>query len=233
MRNVGMFAILVASVPVAIVSLVMSSIRGSEAGVIVTILAFVGLALYLMRRLDPREPEVKPKVPEPPRFDENAVWTPALHFDLMLRAKKEIGRIEGAARTMGDSRVRQQFLDLAQTAETTVARLVDEPHRLGFARDLLSTHLPRTAELAESYHLAIGEGSNGAERKAALIDVLGRLREAMLTSEDRMKGPELLRLDATLKMLAGDLPTPAPAIEQRTAIDPIGDVLNRAKARRT
>jgi hypothetical protein len=233
MRNIGLVAVMIACVPVAIVSIVMSSLGGSQAGVIVTLVVFGLLARYIIKRVGSAEPEVEAKAPELPRFDEGAVWTPAQHFDLMLRAKKEIGRIEGAARTMSDSRVRQQFLDLAQTAETTVVRLVDEPHRLGFARDLLSTHLPRTAELAESYHLATGQASNGAERKAALIDVLGRLREAMLTSEDRMKGPELLRLDATLKMLAGDLPTAPPAIEQRTAIDPIGDVLNRAKARRT
>ena len=175
------------------------------------ILAFVGwMMLKRMERRalrESRESEIiearvirEEKLPFPPE-----AYTPPVHFDLLLSAKQDVGRIRGAAGGIDDAATIAQFRALAERADVILALIVKEPAKLGLARRFFSSYLPRAADLAEGYHgLARGKVMD-QDRKAKLLDVLVRLEHAMRQQEKDISSAELMRIDADLKILNEDL----------------------------
>lgn len=175
------------------------------------ILAFVGW--MMLRRMErrarneARESEIiearvirEEKLPYPPE-----AYTPPVHFDLLLSAKQDVGRIRGAAGGIDDAATTAQFRALAERADAILALVVKEPAKLGLARRFFSSYLPRAADLAEGYHgLARGRGMD-SDRKAKLLDVLVRLEHAMRQEEKDISSAGLMRIDADLKILREDL----------------------------
>ena len=69
------------------------------------------------------------KLPYPPE-----AYTPPVHFDLLLSAKQDVGRIRGAAGGIDDAATAAQFRALAERADAILALIVKEPAKLGLAR---------------------------------------------------------------------------------------------------
>ncbi|MGL5446461.1 MAG: 5-bromo-4-chloroindolyl phosphate hydrolysis family protein [Rhabdaerophilum sp.] len=170
------------------------------------IMAFV--AWMILSRRAKKEQQAAPPPPPPVREEPlpfpTSSYTPPVHFDLLLEAKEEIGRIRGAAGTIPDGAIASQFKSLANQADVILAEVVGQPERLGLARRFFSSLLPRAADLAEGYHRADRVGTNEA-RRAKLIDVLYRLDIAMKEARETVSSPEISRLDADLSILSKDL----------------------------
>ena len=173
------------------------------------ILALVGWMLINKASRKARERELEERVLEarivrenPPQYPAEA-YSPPAHFDLMLSAKHDIGRIRGAAGAIEDGAVARQFLDLATEAEAIHARLLAEPVKLGLARRYFSSFLPRAADLAQGYHRFRADTSG--ERRTKLIDVLYRLQAAMKDTAQTLAAPDLSRVDADIRILTQDL----------------------------
>lgn len=132
-------------------------------------------------------------------------YTPPVHFDLLLSAKQDIGRILGATTAIDDAAVAKQFRALAERADLILTRVIKEPARLGLARRFFSSYLPRAADLANGYHHLTQQDSGAKARREKLIDVLYRLEHAMQQEEDNLSSPDLSRIDADMKILADDL----------------------------
>ncbi|MFY8112937.1 MAG: 5-bromo-4-chloroindolyl phosphate hydrolysis family protein, partial [Rhabdaerophilum sp.] len=101
-------------------------------------------------------------------------YSPPAHFDLLLGAKHDIGRVRGAAGAIPDPAIAQQFRVLADVADTVHARLMAEPVKLGLARRYFASYLPRAADLAEGYHRLRKDQPGDESRRAKLLDVLYR-----------------------------------------------------------
>ena len=144
---------------------------------------------------------VREKAPEYPA----EAYSPPAHFDLLLEAKHDIGRIRGAAGAIADGAVARQFGTLAAESDAILARLMAEPTKLAIARRFFSSYLPRAADLADSYHRLKRPEGGGDARRAKLIDVLYRLEMAMKQQNADLSAPELSRLDADIRILSEDL----------------------------
>lgn len=173
------------------------------------ILTFLGWTMLNKAARRARERELEERVLEarivrenPPQYPAEA-YSPPAHFDLMLSAKHDIGRIRGAAGAIQDGAVARQFLDLANEAEAIHARLLAEPVKLGLARRYFSSYLPRAADLAQGYHGFRADTSG--ERRTKLIDVLYRLQAAMKETGQSLAAPDLSRVDADIRILTQDL----------------------------
>lgn len=185
------------------------------------IMAFVAWIMLTKRARREREEAAKPPPVHTPlaiRMDDplpypSESYTPPVHFDLLLTAKEEIGRIRGAAGAIPDGAIAAQFRALADQADAILAEVVGNPDRLGLARRFFSSLLPRTADLAEGYHRAHRAGENEA-RRAKLIDVLYRMDMAMKEARETVSSPEIARLDADLAILAHDLKDLTPAFSR-------------------
>lgn len=162
-----------------------------------------------------------------------ASYTPPVHFDLLLEAKEEIGRIRGAAGAIPDGAIAGQFKSLANQAEAILAEVVGQPERLGLARRFFSSLLPRAADLAEGYHRADRVSANEA-RRAKLIDVLYRLDAAMKEARETVSSPEISRLDADLSILANDLKDLNPGFTHapQPILARVDDIVKAAKAKK-
>jgi 5-bromo-4-chloroindolyl phosphate hydrolysis protein len=158
-------------------------------------------------------------------------YAPPAHFDLMLSAKHDIGRIRGAAGAIEDAAVARQFMALANEAEAIHARLLAEPVKLGLARRYFSSYLPRTADLAQGYHRLRKDGVQ--DRRTKLIDVLYRLEAAMKEQKESLSAPDLSRVDADIRILTQDLQPVEPSFTQSvgTARDRIDEIVKSAKKR--
>jgi hypothetical protein len=156
-------------------------------------------------------------------------YSPPAHFDLMLSAKHDIGRIRGAAGAIEDGAVARQFLALASAADIIHARLLAEPVKLGLARRYFSSYLPRTADLAEGYHRFRKDGAQ--DRRAKLIDVLYRLEAAMKEQKESLSAPDLSRVDADIRILTQDLQPVVPSFTKSTGPvrDRIDEIVKSAK----
>lgn len=171
------------------------------------ILAFVGwMTLGRWSRRAAREPIIEARVVReaPPQYPAEA-YSPPAHFDLLLSAKHDIGRIRGAAGSISDAAIARQFQTLASEADTIHARLMAEPVKLGLARRYFASYLPRTADLAEGYHRFKRDDVKSDARRAKLIDVLYRLEQAMKQQEAELAAPEMSRIDADIRILTDDL----------------------------
>ena len=144
-------------------------------------------------------------VREPPPTYPPEAYSPPVHFDLMLDAKHDIGRIRGAAGSIGDGAIARQFLTLAAEADAILGRLMAEPAKLGLARRYFASYLPRAADLAEGYHRFGTEGEKAETRRAKLLDVLYRLEAAMKQQQTNLAAPEMSRIDADIRILSEDL----------------------------
>jgi hypothetical protein len=163
----------------------------------------------------------------PPPFPLES-YTPTTHFDLLLSAKHDIGRIRGAMGNLDDAGLARQFIALANQAETVLALVMKEPAKLGLARRFFSSYLPRAAELAVNAHRAVKpDGTASDSRRKKLLDILYRLEVAMKAEEAAFDAPELARLDADMKLLGNDLKdirmddfrrAPEPVLERVDAI---------------
>lgn len=156
-------------------------------------------------------------------------YAPPAHFDLMLSAKHDIGRIRGAAGAIEDAAVARQFIALANEAEAIHARLLAEPVKLGLARRYFSSYLPRTADLAEGYHRLRKDGAQ--DRRAKLIDVLYRLEAAMKEQKESLSAPDLSRVDADIRILTQDLQPVEPSFTKSAgpARDRIDEIVKSVK----
>ncbi|MCZ8261498.1 MAG: 5-bromo-4-chloroindolyl phosphate hydrolysis family protein [Beijerinckiaceae bacterium] len=132
-------------------------------------------------------------------------YSPPAHFDLLLGAKHDIGRVRGAAGAIPDSAIARQFRVLADVADTVHARLMAEPVKLGLARRYFASYLPRAADLAEGYHRLRKDQPGDESRRAKLLDVLYRLESAMKKEEAGLSAPEMSRIDADIRILSDDL----------------------------
>jgi hypothetical protein len=128
-------------------------------------------------------------------------YSPPAHFDLLLEAKHDIGRIRGAAGAIPDGTIARQFRALADEAEKVHARLMSEPVKLGLARRFFASYLPRSADLAEGYH----RYQDIEGRRDKLLDVLYRLETAMKKQQAELSSPEMSRMDADIRILTNDL----------------------------
>lgn len=197
------------------------------------IMAFVAWMI-----LSSRAKKEKAAAPPAPVRDEplpfpTASYTPPVHFDLLLEAKEEIGRIRGAAGAIPDGAIAGQFKSLANQAEAILAEVVGQPERLGLARRFFSSLLPRAADLAEGYHRADRVSANEA-RRAKLIDVLYRLDAAMKEARETVSSPEISRLDADLSILANDLKDLNPGFTHapQPILARVDDIVKAAKAKK-
>lgn len=132
-------------------------------------------------------------------------YSPPVHFDLLLDASRDIGRILGASVAMEDGAIARQFRTLAERAEAVLSLIIKEPAKLGLARRFFASHLPRAADLAAGYHRLAGEAAKSEARRGKLLDILYRLEKAMQDSLESLDAPDLARLDADMKILAQDL----------------------------
>lgn len=161
-------------------------------------------------------------------------YAPPAHFDLLLQAKHDIGRIRGAAGAIADGGIARQFRVLAERADAIHARLQAEPVKLGLARRFLASYLPRAADLASGYQRFAGDEAGKADRRAKLLDVLYRLETAMKEQESGLDAPELSRIDADLRILTDDLKGYEPAFRHAPApiIDRVEAIVSGAKGKK-
>jgi len=176
--------------------------------VILTFVAWMLLGKWA--RKEKREETIEARVvrEEPPSYPTEA-YSPPAHFDLLLEAKHDIGRIRGAAGSIGDAAIARQFRALADAADQIHAKLMAEPVKLGLARRFFASYLPRSADLAEGYHrLSHTDTTQNAlpdERRGKLLDVLYRLEVALKKQQSELSAPELSRMDADIRILTDDL----------------------------
>lgn len=201
------------------------------------ILAFVAW-IMLSRRAKKEREELARRAPPPPPVDgplpfPSESYTPPVHFDLLLEAKEEIGRIRGAAGAIADGVIAAQFRSLADQADAILAEVVGQPQRLGLARRFFSSLLPRAADLAEGYHRADRTMANEA-RRTKMLDVLYRLDAAMKEARETVSSPEIARLDADLSLLSKDLKDLNPAFTHapQPILARVEQVVRSAKARK-
>ncbi len=201
------------------------------------ILAFVAW-IMLSRRAKKEREELAKRAPPPPPIDgplpfPSESYTPPVHFDLLLEAKEEIGRIRGAAGAISDGVIASQFRSLAEQADAILAEVVGQPERLGLARRFFSSLLPRAADLAEGYHRA-DRGIANEARRTKMLDVLYRLDAAMKEARETVSSPEIARLDADLSILSKDLKDLNPAFTHapQPILARVEQVVKSAKAKK-
>ncbi|MFY8156960.1 MAG: 5-bromo-4-chloroindolyl phosphate hydrolysis family protein [Rhabdaerophilum sp.] len=206
----------------------------SGAPLILTLIAWI----MLSRRAKKEREELARRAPPPPPVDgplpfPSESYTPPVHFDLLLEAKEEIGRIRGAAGAIADGVIAAQFRSLADQADAILAEVVGQPQRLGLARRFFSSLLPRAADLAEGYHRA-DRGSANEARRTKMLDVLYRLDAAMKEARETVSSPEIARLDADLSLLSKDLKDLNPAFTHapQPILARVEQVVRSAKARK-
>lgn len=211
-RGLSAIALAAAVAPFVFFTLVAMSALGLAAisfgPLILTFVAWMVLGKWARREAkDRREAEtLEARVirESPPQFPAEA-YSPPAHFDLLLVAKHDIGRIRGAITAMEDGAIAQQFRNLAERADSILARLMAEPVKLGLARRFLASYLPRAADLAAAYPRFTEDDSRALSRRTKLLDVLYRLDVAMKEQEAGLAAPEMTRLDADLRLLTDDL----------------------------
>lgn len=201
------------------------------------ILAFIAW-IMLSRRAKKEREELAQQAPPPPPIDgplpfPSESYTPPVHFDLLLEAKEEIGRIRGAASAISDGVIAAQLRSLAEQADGILAEVVGQPQRLGLARRFFSSLLPRAADLAEGYHRADRSFANEA-RRTKMLDVLYRLDAAMKEARETVSSPEIARLDADLSLLSKDLKDLNPAFTHapQPILARVEQVVKSAKAKK-
>jgi hypothetical protein len=206
----------------------------SGAPLILTLIAWI----MLSRRAKKEREELARRAPPPPPIDgplpfPRESYTPPVHFDLLLEAKEEIGRIRGATGAISDGVIAAQFRSLADQADAILAEVVGQPQRLGLARRFFSSLLPRAADLAEGYHRA-DRGSANEARRTKMLDVLYRLDAAMKEARETVSSPEIARLDADLSLLSKDLKDLNPAFTHapQPILARVEQVVRSAKARK-
>lgn len=171
------------------------------------IFAFIGwmtLQRWARRAKDSDVLEARVIREAPPQYPTES-YSPPAHFDLLLSAKHDIGRIRGAAGSITDAAIARQFLALAGEADTIHARLMAEPVKLGLARRFFASYLPRSADLAEGYHRFKKDDAKSDARRGKLLDVLYRLEMALRQQETDLAAPEMSRVDADIRILTDDL----------------------------
>ena len=163
-------------------------------------------------------------------------YTPPVHFDLLLSAKQDIGRMIGASGAISDAAISKQFRALALKADTILTLVIKEPSKLGLARRFFASYLPRAADLAEGYHRLDDGNLAHSNRRTKLIDVLYRLEQAMQESEQELSSPELARIDADMKILSEDLKgyrsTPLFTQPSDPILNRVDDIIKRAKKKK-
>lgn len=235
-RGMTALALAAALAPFVFFTLLLLMAFGMMAiGTFPVIMAFVAWLILSSRARKEKASAPPPPLPvrEEPLPFPTASYTPPVHFDLLLEAKEEIGRIRGAAGAIADGAIAGQFKSLANQAEAILAEVVGQPERLGLARRFFSSLLPRAADLAEGYHRADRVSTNEA-RRAKLIDVLYRLDAAMKEARETVSSPEISRLDADLTILSNDLKDLNPGFTHapQPILARVEDIVKTAKAKK-
>ena len=138
-----------------------------------------------------------------------------------------LSRLEAAAGRIKDADVRGRVTAIARAGRNVVAELEKTPESLSSVQRLLTYYSPRAAELAEGY-VAMEARGVGAERRAAIADLLVKLQDAFAHYRDQLADQELKTLDIDIRLVGQALEedigepirTPAPDLG-RTA-DPAG-----------
>ncbi|HRE22569.1 MAG TPA: 5-bromo-4-chloroindolyl phosphate hydrolysis family protein [Rhabdaerophilum sp.] len=211
-RGLTALAFAAALAPFVFFSLLLLTALGmTTLGFAPIIFAFIGwMTLARWARKERREETIEARVvrEEPPSYPAEA-YSPPAHFDLLLEAKHDIGRIRGAAGSIGDAAIARQFRALADAADQIHAKLMAEPVKLGLARRFFASYLPRSADLAEGYHRLAHNDTTQLplpdERRGKLLDVLYRLEVALKKQQSELSAPELSRMDADIRILTDDL----------------------------
>jgi hypothetical protein len=216
----GMLAFAAAIAPFIFFSVIFLTMMGVfSSNFFPIIMAFVGWMIlrrtYAKQREERKKDDLERQVIEArivksdgPLPYPTEAYTPPVHFDLLLQAQQDIGRIYGARSAMTDATVSAHFGSLATRAESILATVTKEPAKLSLARRFFSSYLPRAADLAEGVHrMSIDD----VERRTKLVDVISRLDTAMRESEKELSTPELARIDADLRILNEDLRGVAPS----------------------
>lgn len=211
-RGLTALAFAAALAPFVFFSLLLLTALGmTTLGFAPIIFAFIGwMTLARWARKERQEETIEARVvrEEPPSYPVEA-YSPPAHFDLLLEAKHDIGRIRGAAGSIGDAAIARQFRALADAADQIHAKLMAEPVKLGLARRFFASYLPRSADLAEGYHRLSHNDTTQSplpdERRGKLLDVLYRLEVALKKQQSELSAPELSRMDADIRILTDDL----------------------------
>jgi hypothetical protein len=174
------------------------------APMILAFVAWMTLARWSRRAAKDTEIEARVIREATPSYPPEA-YSPPAHFDLLLDAKHDIGRIRGAAGSISDAAISRQFRALGDAADVVLAKVMAEPAKLGLARRYFASYLPRSADLAEGYHRFRKDEAASDGRRAKLLDVLYRLEMAMKKQENELAAPELSRMDVDLRLLTDDL----------------------------
>ena len=132
-------------------------------------------------------------------------YTPAAHFDLLLSAKHDIGRIRGSVAGIEDPAIARAAIAVADQADAVLGLVIKEPAKSGLARRFFSSYLPRAAELSAQAHRLISVRGADETRKRKLLDLLSRLETAMKAQGDALHAAELSRLDVDMRLLTEDL----------------------------
>jgi hypothetical protein len=237
-RGMTALAVAAALAPFVFFGLLMLTVLGLVAiNTFPLILAFAAW-MILSRRARKEHEAIMRQAPPPPPVDgplpfPSESYTPPVHFDLLLEAKEEIGRIRGAAGAISDGAIAAQFRSLADEADAVLAEVVGQSQRLGLARRFFSSLLPRAADLAEGYHRA-DRGTANEARRTKMLDVLYRLDAAMKEARETVSSPEIARLDADLSLLSKDLKDLNPAFTHapQPILARVEQVVKSAKAKK-
>jgi len=121
----------------------------------------------------------------------------------VLRAALEetlpaLARLE--ALKVRDRAVRERVAAIAASGRAVVAELEAAPEALASVQRLLTYYIPRAAELGEGYADMEARGV-GAERRAAIADLLDKLQHAFAHYRDQLADQELAALDVEIKLV--------------------------------
>lgn len=216
--GLGLLTLAAGALPILLVVFIILSVLGVLS---FSFAPFIGIVIlmYMLRKMVRKEQERTGRAPGPPiieatvlPFDPSA-YSPPAHFDLMLTAKHDLGRIRGAAAGIEDATLARQFRDLADRADRVLEKVMADPTKLGAARHFFASHLPRSADLAEGAGVLSRQENPDPLRRQKLIDIAHRLAEAVRTTDEGLSAAELQRLDIDLRLLNADLAAPLRDLE--------------------
>jgi hypothetical protein len=124
---------------------------------------------------------------------------------LITEAEPPLARLRAEAAGLRDAAARARFERMAETAETVMHALAEDPARIGQGQRLLTYLLPRAAQLADGLQLTETQAAPDPARRRRMLEVAERLEAAFLRTRDSLAEPDLRALDIELKLLEAAL----------------------------
>jgi 5-bromo-4-chloroindolyl phosphate hydrolysis protein len=125
--------------------------------------------------------------------------------ELLDEADPLVQRMQAAAKAIRSDAVRQRVGHLAVSAKGILAAVETDPLKIEPARRFLTYYLPRSAEVAEGYHMLEQMKLPDAQRMQATSELLDRLDGAFAKYADGLLDVDMSRLDIELKLLKSSL----------------------------